>query len=55
MNKVNNMKHKTYRNKFNHLVRKAKRNFYNKKFNDSKSNLQQTWQTLHEILSRHEK
>ena len=50
--KQNEYKYKTYRNNLYHLVRKANKNFYKKKFNDPKSNLEQTRQTLDEILSR---
>ena len=43
-------KFKTYKNKLNMLIRKAKRKYFFSKFEQSKNNMKQTWNTINNIL-----
>ncbi len=43
---------KTYKNKLNMLIRKAKRKYFFRKFEHSKNNMKQTWNTINNILGR---
>ena len=45
-------KFKTYKNKLNMLIRKAKRKYFFSKFEQSKNNMKQTWNTINNILGR---
>ena len=46
---------KTYKNKSNMLIRKAKRKYSFLKFEQSKNNMKQTWNTINNILGRGKK
>ena len=48
-------KFKTYKNKLNMLIRKAKRKYFFKKFERSKNDMKQTWNTINNILGRGKK
>ena len=48
-------KFKTYKNKLNMLIRKAKRKYFFSKFEQSKNNMKQTWNTINNILGRGKK
>ena len=48
-------KFKTYKNKLNMLIRKAKRKYFFKRFESSKNNMKQTWNTINSVLGRGKK
>ena len=45
-------KFKTYKNKLNMIIRKAKRKYFFLKFERSKNNMKQTWNSINNILGR---
>lgn len=45
-------KYKVYRNKLHNLIRKSKRQYYEIKFNQTKTNLKQTWKNINNIIGR---
>ena len=45
-------KFKTYKNKLNMLIRKSKRKYFFLKFERSKNNMKQTWNSINNILGR---
>ena len=48
-------KFKTYKNRLNMLIRKAKRKYFFLKFERSKNNMKQTWNTINSVLGRGKK
>ena len=51
----NLQKFKTYKNKLNMLIRKSKRSYYFNKFEDSKSNMRETWKEINCIIGKGKK
>ena len=48
-------KFKTYKNKLNVIIRKAKRKYFFVKFERSKNNMKQTWNTINDVIGRGKK
>ncbi len=51
----NLQKFKTYKNKLNMLIRKSKRSYYYNKFENSKSNMRETWKEINCIIGKAKK